>query len=34
MKAGGVMAENPGPGGGVPIEAAGPFASSWPRRAP
>ena len=32
MKAGGVMEEDSGPGGGVPIEAAGPFASSWRRQ--
>ena len=28
MKAGSGMAEDPGPGAGVPIETAGPFASS------
>ncbi|HJY74260.1 MAG TPA: DUF2252 family protein, partial [Streptosporangiaceae bacterium] len=26
------MAEDPGPGGGVPTETTGPFASSWRRR--
>src|SRR6201988_5328025 len=26
------MAEAPGPGGGVPVESVGPFASSWRRR--
>jgi uncharacterized protein (DUF2252 family) len=32
MKAGGVTEENSAQGGGVPIEAAGPFASSWRRQ--